>query len=813
MNEMDKIEVTIHPEYQEEILRLRDVKHAIDLEIDKIYSHQGTGDSIWERYGGADEHTASVLYTLVEKKLLFLRNFKENPYFGRIDIENIENEKNIYLIGYRFFETNNHSIIDWRAPVSRLFYRNPTGTQVFKSIVTPQGYRYEKLLLKRHFRIASGELKTISDEFDIRNKASVMPNISPLDEIIKNEIYSRGEPRLQDIVKTILEHQDDLIRSPSDCTMIVNGVAGSGKTSIAYHRVAYLLFPGTKDSFHPNNVIVFGPNRLFMSYVRELLPTLGIHNVNQTSFDDWALMRLNFLIPDNNLKNSSRSGKPQTKRYLRKYKIQESALRAFLDPETTRNIRIAHWRRSRLKGSEKFILLMESYAKRRCESLSLTKKELKIFIKTPIEIEFCLSINEIKHIFMQIDFLNLPYEKIREQIFFKIRKLLVDESRIKQMLIGKRRNHLKVINNKLDQKTGKSKDENKNQYSLLDDHSIFSQASLRKISDQVEKQLKYTLEEFFPIFDPRNDYYKFISDRNLLLDLGSGNWTLDEVNLLSSMIPDQGTIDIEDIPPMLYLNLLMKGAPNFSYDHILIDEAQDFSPLQFKIVNMFSKSGSMTIVGDVSQGIFAHCGISSWNEVLNILSNRKPIYKEITTSYRSTQEITKFTNEVLIEVRKEKPVLLAKPFDRSGELPIITESSTKSEIYFRIARDLERIVQSGSKSIGIITKSKVECDEAFEQLKKFEKLLITKIDNRDLDYEYDGGVVILPVELSKGIEFQAVIIVNASEKNFDISVEYDGRLLYVALTRALHILHIYSVGPVTQYFNSAMRFAKVIKRI
>ena len=215
----------------------------------------------------------------------------------------------------------------------------------------------------------------------------------------------------------------------------------------------------------------------------------------------------------------------------------------------------------------------------------------------------------------------------------------------------------------------------------------------------------------------------------------------------------------------------------------------------------------MTIIGDIAQGIHAHRGISDWAEIKRAFPGDF-LYLEINQSYRSTREIVEFNNEILRILRKEK-ASPSIPLNRSGEKPKIAITSRRDLMFSVIHEDVCRLLSSGIQNIGLITKTSQDVREVVEFLGATEEYHLNQITNRDGIFEYGGGAVVLPVALSKGIEFQAVLVIDANANNYNQTIEYDGRLLYVAITRALHFLHIYSTGQISGYLEKAKKRATV----
>jgi DNA helicase-2/ATP-dependent DNA helicase PcrA len=304
-------------------------------------------------------------------------------------------------------------------------------------------------------------------------------------------------------------------------------------------------------------------------------------------------------------------------------------------------------------------------------------------------------------------------------------------------------------------------------------------------------------------------YFDFLRNTDLLYELGRGIFEDEEIQLLNSSKSNSKVIDIEDIPALFYLYLLAYGKKDVIYDHIVVDEAQDFSPLQFHILKMYNPNNSMTIVGDIAQGIYAHRGLNRWNELKEVFSGGNYQYKKITQNYRSTREIVEFANEINLKIRG-KETDFAKAFNRKGLKPKVVKINSKECMYRLIDADIYELMGKGIKNIAVIAKSGSDCLEAQKFLIRNRGYSTSLILNRDGEYDYEGGVVILPMVLSKGIEFEAVIICDANTNKFDKDTNYDGRLLYVAATRALHELIIYSVGQPTFFLESAIKKAEFI---
>lgn len=332
-----------HPEFKSEESTLKSITDWIIIEHLKKDAVDVPFDKIWETFGGANLDTALVLFERSKQDRERWQKIIENPYFGRMDLlNNKEREIESYYIGRQGFRCVDKIILDWRAPISRIFYQKIEDLGQVQRYLAPNGLMHARFLLKRHLSINSGVLEDVSDEIDRRNGEFEKDNRDISTKLLIKQIQTRGNPELQDIVQTIQSDQDDLIRSTAEEILVIHGVAGSGKTSIGYHRLAFLLFPETRSGISSNRVIVFGPNRVFLSFVQNLLPALNINNVSQVTFDDWALEKMRLIKKDSHGEHD------------RLIKLTESSLETFLDPNSTKIEKRNAWKRARLKGSLKF---------------------------------------------------------------------------------------------------------------------------------------------------------------------------------------------------------------------------------------------------------------------------------------------------------------------------------------------------------------------------------------------------------------------------------------------------------------------------
>jgi DNA helicase-2/ATP-dependent DNA helicase PcrA len=255
---------------------------------------------------------------------------------------------------------------------------------------------------------------------------------------------------------------------------------------------------------------------------------------------------------------------------------------------------------------------------------------------------------------------------------------------------------------------------------------------------------------------------------------------------------DEGKLFYEDATPYLFLKELIQGfQTNVSIKHVLVDEAQDYSPFQFEFLKRLFPSARMTVLGDFNQAIFAHASETvDFHTLTSLYGPDKTDSITLTRSYRSTRQIIEFTRGLVPDGER------ITAFERDGDKPVLTRVSDQAELHRCIASKVVDLRKRGYNTIAIICKSAAESTAAYEALKSVEDIKLVKSGST----EYEQGVVVIPAYLAKGIEFDAVIIYNASSHVY--GVESLRRLFYTACTRAMHYLQLYSVGEPSPFLQN-----------
>lgn len=604
------------------------------------------------------------VYLMMQKGKYFQRLFKiqNSPYFGSIIFEE-ENEpsKNIYLgITHLEDKNKNYLIYDWRAPISSLFYDYEVGECSYKA---PEKIIKGNLKRKRQYKIEDGKIKHIFDN-------SINIDDSLLQEVLSND----GSEKMKNIVNTIQQEQNKIIRNVEDKSLIVQGIAGSGKTSVALHRIAFLLYK--IENLSSKNVLIFSPNNVFSEYISNVLPELGEDNPSETTY-------ANFL---ESCIKEYKSIETFTEFIARYYTYKE------------KNIDLVKY-----KQSDEIIKDIEDYVLYLIKNIKFTKNiEIDIFNEVTKE--------QLKELFKRYD---------RFPLFTRITE----------------------ISKKLSESYARGK-------------LTLARSINKKILESMNIEKNY-----------KKIYYNFYKSKFCKIKL-SDNEIRKFVN--------KNKINYEDAIIFSYIKGLLEG---FNYNNmikeIVVDEAQDYTLLQYKILSKIFKKSSFSILGDVNQTINPYYKYESLEQIKEVLDKTK--YLELTKTYRSSKEIIEYTNKILnlkfvSAIRKDnnKPVLFRK------------ETNLKKQLLNDIS-----YLKNEYKSVAIITKDDEEANEIYNLLK--DDINIGKITINEEIFRKD--LIVVPSYMAKGLEFDSVIVYN---KINNIYKENEKYLYYVACSRAQHELIIYN---------------------
>lgn len=687
-----------------------------------------------------------------------LKKYKKlvvSPYFGRIDFSDkpdSEAEK-IYLgIGSLMEDNGTFLIYDWRAPISSLYYDGAPGPAAYE---TPGGLVSGTMELKRQFVIDSGKIEVMFDT-----------GMTIGDELLQQVLSHSADDRMKSIVATIQKEQNAVIRNDRSRMLVVQGAAGSGKTSAALQRVAYLLYK-YREVLQADQMLLFSPNPLFNSYVSTVLPELGEENMQQTTFQMYLEHRLGqeFQLEDVFSQTESLLNAPDgPAASVRREGIGYKSSVAFLDA-IRRYVNLLEHEGMLFKP-----LMFQGRAIVSKEEMARQFYAYDTNIKLANRIDLMTGWLLKKIAAFSVEERNAPW--VEDQIE------VLDSSDYQRAYQMTRR------------KGGGHNDS-------FDDFDTEKSMLARYIVSQRLKPLRgWTKRGRF--VDVKGLYSRLFTDRELLDKLNGGNGLPEAWADICAVTLDTiaaGELAYEDATPFLYLKELSQGfRTNTLIRHVIVDEVQDYSPFQLEFMRRLFPRAKMTVLGDLNQAIYAQ------GEVLGDLAGLVSIYGEentevisLTRSYRSTYEIVEFTRAMI--PGGERIV----PFNRRGESPTLTVVDSESELLAAVEQDVLNLHAAGYHYVAVICKTAAESADVYAKLQnKLPVRLVTKETPN-----FQKGTLVLPAYLAKGVEFDAVIIYDGSEEKY--GRENERKLFYTACTRAMHLLHIYSLGKLSRFLPAAAR--------
>ncbi len=617
----------------------------------------------------------------------FYEKLKNSPYFARVDFTpNRTGRKQEIYIGLKTLQehdTYNTLVCDWRAPIASLFYDDFNSSDAYFN--APSGVIEGKLSLKRQYKFQNGELKGF-----------VNSDIKIDDDILRDVLGENTHEHLRVIVNSIQREQNKAIRYSDSKNLIVYGPAGSGKTSVGFHRIAYLLYRNRKELIS-SEIVMFSNNDIFSSYVADIIPELGEMPINYSSFYNIFKAEL----PEYSV--------------LDYYDLANSLI---IGDELRKKSAV-------LKYDEKFI----DYLKVHAENYLPQFKDITLFNETII------SKDDILDRYVS-DSENAPSARAERLVSFV--NGVIDEYFIE---------HREEIYETIDLDS-----------SIDEDTSKLYKMKRRELKHNVGRALRESV-----LADPVKIYFNILE--SYVNTVGKN----DDVLKLTKENLEKRVLDFPDALGIVFTKCVMgESAILNGVKHILIDEAQDLSLLQHRIILTMFPKAKYTLLLDTNQAINPEINSVSV-EKLSELYNANSLY--LNRSYRSTEEINKLALTLLPQ-EKEYDI-----FTRNGE-----------EVQYKNGEsDFKETIKEYSKkspSVAIITKTIEEARELHKELIK-EFPTIRLCDNKSC--VLSEAPIIMPLVLTKGLEFDSVIVFN---KNKVFSGENNKPYLYMAVTRALHRLTI-----------------------
>ena len=632
------------------------------------------------------------------KKVSRIRTLEKqlaNPYFARIDFKENGEDTESFYIGLSTVEDEDNFdifVFDWRSPVANMFYDFEAGPAYYDAPVRRIEGHIE---FTRQYNIKNGQIVFMHNS-----------NESLCDEALTSMLSGNATDKMKNIVASIQKEQNDIIRSDDSKILFIQGAAGSGKTSIALHRSAYLLYKHRKN-LSADNILIFSPNEVFAEYISDVLPELGESNIRQTTFEIFSKR----FLPSNYLyesKNDHLDYIYSNHTDLDTFKLRTKSMeyKNTLDFMDTLN---------------KFILDIPRLI---TNVTPITIEGVQIVSKKSVE-------KTIFERFKDIPFLN-RIDVVKQSLFSQVEN---------KYLSSKDNSH----------------------FDYVEDKKTFYDFCKAQVDLQVDAMIK-TLDSV-------------VIDKSLWSNIENyTNIDLKNTKNLTLNYLNNNEVKFEDITPIIYIRSSLEGFRSYgNMKHVLVDEAQDYSPLFYEIVKRSFPNASLTIMGDLNQRIDKHSNVKSRNSITDVFNDVKTVV--LTKSYRSTGNITNFTKDIL---ETHEPI---EAVDRIGDNPTIHIIDNNLEE--RISTKINEMKDKGYKSIAIICKNKENSEKLYSSLKELDDDINLIISDK---CEFKIGINVISSYIAKGLEFDGVILADGESY---LSIE-DKHLFYTACTRALHELHIYA---------------------
>jgi len=715
---------------EQQIQRNRGSLTALGKDMWENISHspRGFGSSSFADVNlySSEVEIAAQTYKNSVKNIEKFKRMISDPYFGRFDFseEGRGVPEKIYIGRGTLIDPDTFKVLvhDWRAPICSVYYRHELGPAEYE---TPGGVVTGEVLLKRQYQIKDSRLLHFFDS-----------SVVITDEILIDILSRNASSKMRSIVESIQKEQDIIIRDTENELIVVQGAAGSGKTSIALHRIAYLLYEGLGGSLEPRNIVILSPNEVFSRYISNVLPDLGEENVEQITFDRIAQKELG-----EGLSVESRGEQLE--------RIIEAG-----DPVLLKNIRF--------KGIAVFARILDRL-------ISHYENEVLVFEDVYYHGRTLATRQELKNKFLN-NVKAIPMarrlQRIEEEIWETIHPL--------------RKLRLEKLERIVQQSEG---------------HDLEIKAFSRLLAIKETKRLKDRLHRFTKV-DYLDMYKMLFSDRKLFFQLAEGLDLPEGFEKVFHLTGDnlkKGTINYEDVAPLLYLKLKIEGANPFPLiKQVIIDEAQDYSPMQYAVFKLLFGSARYTVLGDVHQSMDNAVDLSIYDEIAEILDQHSAVRLQLTKAYRSTWEINAFNDRLL---GKDEP---SRSFERHGEWPRIVRAQNRRAMNEKVTGAIRDLLAEGFESVAVICKTQKEAEKVHAQLAERIPIRLIGQDEETMD----KGPVVIASYMAKGLEFDGVLVYDAGKESY--SSELDKRLLYMACTRALHRLLLFYTGEKSPWINTKL---------
>lgn len=613
-----------------------------------------------------------------------LEKARKKPYFGRIDFQD---PRLLFLESYYIGrvgisdEKAEPVVLDWRAPISSVYYENSTGPCSYT--VSSEGTFSIDLKRKRTYEIENDHLKDFFDSDVVAN-----------DELLTKYLAKNKKAVLGEIIATIQQEQNLIIRRSPKTNLIVQGVAGSGKTTVAMHRISYILYNYEED-FRPEDFYIIGSNRILLNYITSVLPELDVYGIRQMTMEQ-LFIRLLYEDWDEE-----------------KYMVHT------IDRADEKNS---------IKGGSGWFFDLENF----CRTYEAEQ---------------------------------IPREPVRLE---KTGTLLLDAEYID--------NYCR------EQST----------LSMEGKMCMLNEILLAKFENEVSgKEVTFPAREKKAL---KRKYEKYFGDgkwRGSIFDLYL-QFLEQQAEKGKAVEVPENSFDVYDLAALAYLYKRIKeNDPVREASHVVIDEAQDFGMMAYQVLHYCLRDCTYTIMGDTSQNIHFSYGLNDWEELKKlILTGTYDAFGVLRKSYRNTVEISDFANEILRH--GDFAIYPVEPVLRHGTTVQKEAFADEAALLAAGVQKIKAWQEQGYETIAVVCRDEAEAAATARKLKKYVPVVEEDLETA----EFGEGVMVLPVAYTKGLEFDAVLLLDPTEEKYP---ENDGqvKLLYVAATRALHELAVLYTGKLT----------------
>lgn len=614
-----------------------------------------------------------------------------SPYFAKLDVQYPDEASTesfyIGVAGFSDEQTHEQYIQDWRSPIANLYYENDLGPTSYEA---PMGQVEVDLQNRRQIKVEKNDLLQFFDT------ATAIE-----DPMLLEVLGEESTAKLQDITSTIQKEQNAIIRDTKSDVLIVEGIAGSGKTSTVLQRIAFLLYRYRED-LRAEQVLLLSPNPMFSKYIEEVLPSLGEKNPRQMTYRDLIQ------YPGSKRHIETLEEQLQTSEYTSSVEAMKQ-LEAYVSHLTPSDLAL----RPLVKGDEEVISTQWMR-----EKLATLPEDIAMYRK--------------------LDYL-------REQMSERLRQVIKEEAK-KQKWRDKLEN---LSNEEYNQVFGVNKQGGKEQ--------------------DLDKVVFQLVSRHYQVLRGKIQHYQWLNLQEHYY-LATGNQLRDNISL------DLGT----EFAYFYYL--MLRPTVDRQMKFMIVDEIQDYSEAQlYYLAQVFPKT-RFTLVGDRYQAIFAQ-GVT-FPRIAEIFKgdNRNIRQLSLLKSYRSSGPISRFMQQLISQKQGEVEII-----NRPGKEPEVLGFKDNDAYVTYLKKWLNQ--QATQERSVILTKDSQEALQVMSQLKEVAGLSAITHSSKML---FDSHLLVMPIYLAKGLEFDNVLVHNASKERFNTEKELN--MLYTASSRAMHTLSVPYVG-------------------